>query len=82
MVTVWAHHAQAADRQAYANQAYLPGDVNGDREVSAADLFTLVGLLYSNGGPAAADADGDGAVAPADVFYLVAYLFAEGTAPR
>lgn len=60
------------------------GDVNGDKLVTAADIFYLINYLFAAGavplGPG--DVNGDGALTPADIFYLINYLFAGGPPPR
>ena len=59
------------------------GDANNDGQVSVADVFFLIDLLFT-GGPASAgrpDANGDGSTSVADVFYLIDFLFTGGPAP-
>ena len=51
--------------------APLVGDVNGDGEVSIADLNVLIGIILDNGFTAAADVDADGEVGIADVNVLI-----------
>jgi streptogramin lyase len=61
-----------------------PGDVNGDGQVTVADVFYLINDLFA-GGPApigSGDTNGDGLVTVSDVFYLINYLFAGGPAPH
>jgi pimeloyl-ACP methyl ester carboxylesterase len=63
--------------------AALPGDANGDGQVTVADVFYLINNLFAGGpGAVAGDANGDGQVTVADVFYLINYLFAGGPAPH
>ena len=56
---------------------YLPllegirGDVNGDGEVSIADINVLIGIILNDGYTTASDVDGDGEVGIADVNVLV-----------
>jgi len=63
-------------------------DPNGDNIVDPADIFYLVGYLFTRGpapvgtsGMLSGDANGDGVVDPADIFYLVNYLFSGGSTP-
>ena len=53
----------------------LPGDVDGDGEVSIADVTVLVDLLLAGAtDPNGADVDGDGEVSISDVSALIDYL--------
>ena len=64
--------------------APMPGDANGDGQVTVADVFYLINNLFA-GGPVpigSADANGDGQVTIADIFYLINYLFAGGPPPH
>jgi len=63
-------------------------DPNGDNVIDPADIFYLVGFLFTRGpgpvgtaGMMSGDANGDGVVDPADIFYLVSYLFSGGPQP-
>ena len=61
------------------------GDVNGDGEVTSADVVYLAGYLYSGGNPPlsswAADVTGDGEVNVTDLVVLANYLYAGGPPP-
>ena len=55
--------------------ASIPGDVNGDGNVTIADVSALIDLLLSSGTPTAgADVNGDGSVTIADVSALIDLL--------
>lgn len=54
----------------------LTGDVNGDNEVSIADLNILVNLILNNSYDAAGDINGDGELGIADVNLLVSIILA------
>lgn len=65
---------------------FVPGDANGDGEVTAADLTYLANYLFA-GGPApdpllAGDANGDCTVDANDLSYLANYLFNGGPPPQ
>jgi len=63
----------------------IPGDVNGDRHVSVADITYLISYLFKLGAepsnPETADANCDGEVTVGDVVYLINYLFKSGPSP-
>ena len=63
---------------------HLEGDVNGDGEVNAADVYYFINYVHG-GGPAPAagtgDVDGNGSVNAADLAYLVAYVYGRGPTP-
>jgi hypothetical protein len=63
----------------------LPGDVNGDNQVDAADIVYLINYLYRDGIPPhfleQADVNGDSDVDAGDIVYLINYLFRGGPAP-
>ncbi len=70
--------------------AWICGDVNGDNEVTPADVVYLINYLFRGGFPpkcppfpyvSCADCNGDGDVTIADAVYLVIYLFKSGSAP-
>lgn len=70
--------------QAFAQQQFIRGDVNGDGLVSYPDLCFLVSYLYIGGSipcQDASDADDNGAVDVGDILYLHNYLFREGPPP-
>jgi hypothetical protein len=55
--------------------ATIPGDVNGDGNVTIADVSALIDLLLSSGTPTAgADGNADGSVTSADVSALIDLL--------
>jgi hypothetical protein len=56
--------------------AYTPGDVNGDQEVTIADVSALIDLLLdgTSNYPAGADVNGDGYMTIADVSALIDML--------
>jgi glucose/arabinose dehydrogenase len=59
------------------------GDVNGDGETNAADVFYLSNYFYA-AGPApvqGGDVDGNGQLTAADLTYLTAYVYGRGPAP-
>lgn len=62
----------------------VAGDVNGDGQVSVADVFYLINNLFAAGPPpvGSGDVNGDAVINVADVFYLINYLFAAGPAPH
>ena len=67
-------------------QHYAQGDVNGDGEVSVADVTVLVGILQEaeavpDDWMHRADVNGDGEVSIADVTTLVSLLLATGQEP-
>ena len=54
---------------------FIRGDVDGDENVSIADVTTLIDFLLAGGDtPAAADCDLDGGVSIADVTTLIDFL--------
>ena len=58
-----------------AGATFLRGDVDGDGNVSIADVTALIDILLSGtAAPAAADADEDGTVGIADVTTIIDYL--------
>lgn len=60
--------------------ASLPGDVNGDGNVTISDVTSLIDIMLSNGtAPAQADVNGDGNVTISDVTSLIDLLLS-GTA--
>lgn len=65
---------------------YATGDVNGDGNISIADIVYLINYLFKMG-PAPyiqwkADANGDCKVSVADVVYLINFLFKGGDPPK
>lgn len=59
------------------------GDVNGDGQITAADVFYLINNLFA-GGPApigSGDTNSDSSVTAADIFFLINFLFGGGPAP-
>ncbi len=64
---------------------YFPGDANGDKQVSIADVVFIVNYLFRSGESSdpveRGDADCDGEVKIADAVYLVNYLFKGGSEP-
>jgi hypothetical protein len=70
---LWAQHGKSApvdmDVAEIAISSGVPGDLNGDGQVNAADLAILLGQW---GGPGTADFDGNGTVAAADLAFLLA----------
>ena len=59
-------------------QAALKGDVNGDGEVSIADVTTLVNLVLNQSSNGTSDVNGDGETGVADVTMLVSILMNQG----
>jgi hypothetical protein len=70
---LWAQHGKSApvdmDVAEIVISSTVPGDLNGDGQVNAADLAILLGQW---GGPGTADFDGNGTVAAADLAFLLA----------
>jgi Tol biopolymer transport system component len=58
-------------------RAGVTGDVNGDGQVTAADIFYLINFLFANGPQPinSGDVNGDGQTTAGDVFYLINRLF-------
>ncbi len=62
---------------------FIRGDANGDGSSNLTDSITILGSLFSPGGPPllcrdAADCNDDGGVNLADAIYLLSYLFIPG----
>ena len=55
----------------YAPTAALPGDVNGDGEVSIADVNAVVDMILTGRTEPAGDVNGDGEVNIADVNFIM-----------
>jgi Protein of unknown function (DUF3131)./Uncharacterized protein conserved in bacteria (DUF2329). len=68
----------------YAGSCRPNGDVNGDGNVGAADVFYLINTLFVNGPSpiGSGDVNRDSKVNVVDIFYLINYLFASGPAPQ
>jgi hypothetical protein len=65
----------------------LPGDLNNDRTVNAADILTAIysafkcGICYPYPSHAAADMDCSGSFTAVDIIALINYVFKSGVAP-
>lgn len=64
----------------------IPGDINNDGVVNAADIVYMTNFLYLNGPPppsgyAVTDVNCDGVIGLADVVYLFNYLYNSGPDP-
>jgi hypothetical protein len=81
---VWCENAEGTAWEPYAGSDFVLGDVNGDRNVSIADVTALITYLMSGGSGNidvdAADVNGSGSVTIADVTTLINYLM-NGTWP-
>jgi len=79
------HSGRAYVFSCQAEEAYVPGDANGDETVNVADVVYLVNFLYRSGASPdpmeAGDANSDDIVNVADVVYLVNYLYRGGDPP-
>ena len=65
----------AVDNVVFTDAPIATGDVNGDGQVTIADVTALIDMLLGNGtAPAAADVTGDGQVTIADVTALIDML--------
>ena len=75
----YAHIDGGASNPGYFSEktAFIPGDVNGDSNVTIGDVSALIDLLIQNGDkPASADVNGDSNVTIGDVSALIDLLLA------
>jgi len=78
---------QMGDGPIHLDFNYLPGDVNGDGEVSLADAVYLISYIFRGGASPVdplwrSNPNGDSSINIADAVYLVSFIFRSGPHPQ
>jgi hypothetical protein len=79
------HEDESGWSQALPVTICIRGDCNGDKQIDAADVVSLVNYLFNAGSAPqpliSADCNCDTVIDPADVVYLINYLYKSGPSP-